>query len=368
MSKRSRIAVLGLVLGLLLAPLIGAVLAPREPVYQGKRLTEWLRVLDSTSILPSQGRAGLISRVTPEYQQAEEAIRAIGTNGHPTLLRLLRARDGTLKDRVIRWSRKQSLLRLRWETTEKQQTLALKGLWILGTDGAPVLLEVLKREDTPAHVRSWCLKLVDQFLPLVSHTVVPHLGWPFESFDPQEKIATLRAIALLGPINPWPALSAALTNSDPRLRSSTLAAAIARLEEPTRTTVRTVIEGLNDPSRDVRAAANDALLQWVPNLLLRSLLVLQHGDVAARGGAAWSLGHAGQSPEVCVPVLTQCLRDSNTGVRVAAAEALGKFARDARAAVPELTVLLKDPSGWVRLAVTNALRRIQPNTTLPRDE
>src|SRR5213594_4275496 len=65
---------------------------PSEPVYQGKHLSQWLWEFDmSNSLLePDRGK------------KAEEAIREMGTNAVPFLVRELRVRDSRLKIRMLK--------------------------------------------------------------------------------------------------------------------------------------------------------------------------------------------------------------------------------------------------------------------------
>jgi len=76
-----------LVLAVFLAAAIGLAawegLRTREPVYQGKRLSEWLQKVDS----PVAGRAA------PESQPAAmNAVRAMGADALPALIRMEAAR------------------------------------------------------------------------------------------------------------------------------------------------------------------------------------------------------------------------------------------------------------------------------------
>ena len=64
----------------------------REPVYQGRRLSDWL------AVYKMDGLAGVESwQVRVEQQNADEAVRHAGTNALPLLLRMLRVTDSALK-------------------------------------------------------------------------------------------------------------------------------------------------------------------------------------------------------------------------------------------------------------------------------
>ena len=77
--KKKGILFIALLL-LLIAGLAIHWLRPKEPSYQGKTLTKWLRKYEA-------------SRTLSEMDETGRAINAIGTNGIPTLLKLLTASD-----------------------------------------------------------------------------------------------------------------------------------------------------------------------------------------------------------------------------------------------------------------------------------
>src|SRR5436309_2139027 len=81
---------LGIVVVLLVAGVSGLLLwlvgGPREPVYQGRTLSSWLdHHVPSSAAHPPYN--------SPGWQKAEEALRAIGTNGIPTLLEMIGAKE-----------------------------------------------------------------------------------------------------------------------------------------------------------------------------------------------------------------------------------------------------------------------------------
>lgn len=65
-----------------------------EPSYKGKSLTYWLRGY----------RAGNYQWNSSTPESANEAVRSIGTNGIPTLLKMLVAKDSALDIKLLRWS------------------------------------------------------------------------------------------------------------------------------------------------------------------------------------------------------------------------------------------------------------------------
>jgi HEAT repeats len=101
MRKRFRLA-----LAMLAVAIVGVagwlLWPPGEPVYQGKRLSFWLRGYDYT--LYSQWAFPIPPYLSAESPaKANEAVRAAGTNAIPTLLKLLQTRDLSFSLRVRNW-------------------------------------------------------------------------------------------------------------------------------------------------------------------------------------------------------------------------------------------------------------------------
>ncbi len=110
------IAVVGIISWLVLRP------HDSEPTYQGKPLTYWLKGFGS----------GSPDEVT---LKANEAVRQIGTNAIPTLLRLLKAKDSKFKLKFIQLTSKQHLINIKWRTSGKQQLEAEIGFGFFGLRG-----------------------------------------------------------------------------------------------------------------------------------------------------------------------------------------------------------------------------------------
>src|SRR5262245_14078553 len=79
-----------LITALLVAGAVGFFLwrhlVAREPTFEGRPLTRWLdHHVPSSAAIPPYG--------SPGWNKAHEAIRNIGTNGIPTLLKMIGTRD-----------------------------------------------------------------------------------------------------------------------------------------------------------------------------------------------------------------------------------------------------------------------------------
>ena len=104
-----------------------------EPRWQGRRLSSWLGDM----------RPG---RPEEQQRQAEAAIQAIGINGIPTLLRLMRAEDSSLKRFIHEMepnSRKSRFPRTQFHWAYEDWANATQGFDILGPAAAAAVPEIV---------------------------------------------------------------------------------------------------------------------------------------------------------------------------------------------------------------------------------
>src|SRR5450631_1968611 len=125
MRNRPRI-LLALLLAAFLGGLCWMTLRPGEPepFYKGKPLSYWLEGFAQMS-LPNP------KHPEPSKGEAAEAVRQLGTNAIPTLLRLLRKEDNWMTTQLFELSVRQHFIRihytppfvLNWEATRAFGTL-----------------------------------------------------------------------------------------------------------------------------------------------------------------------------------------------------------------------------------------------------
>lgn len=105
-----------------------------DPVYQGKRLSQWL------DDLGSQRPALAVS--------AWEAVRQIGTNAVPLLLREASVRGFGPKDMVMDFVKRVPFFRkFRFQTSSEHRAKALRGFCALGETGALAVAQGLTNSD-----------------------------------------------------------------------------------------------------------------------------------------------------------------------------------------------------------------------------
>jgi hypothetical protein len=152
---------------------------PKEPEYQGRRFSAWLNEYHQ-----ARWNGKRFSDPHATMQAAEQAIKAIGTNGIPTLLRLLQGNDLKRKEKLNALLDKQSLMHLRFERSSLQRGLAMSGFEILGSEAmpaGPALVQGLQSPDwSQRRYTLECLFLIDQN----KKVLLPELVQAFHNSDP----------------------------------------------------------------------------------------------------------------------------------------------------------------------------------------
>src|SRR5439155_15915538 len=107
---------------------------PHEPEYQKKRFGAWLEDLDYSR--PSFRREAV--------PQAEDAVRQIGTDAVPCLIRMMRSYDSPLKKKLVALCSKQSFVRLNFGLpADKLQWRGALGIYVLGPAGKEAIPELM---------------------------------------------------------------------------------------------------------------------------------------------------------------------------------------------------------------------------------
>ncbi len=128
--------------------------------------------------------------------------------------------------------------------------------------------------------------------------------------------------------------------------------------DPTEENVESIRRMLDDPDRDIRATALNALAGLATaDAVERIIEALEDADGFVRSTAAKLLGDTGD-PEHTARIVEVLLSDSDPVARQRAAEALARLIGEAAAA--GLTRGLEDPMEQVRLASVEGLRRLDP--------
>lgn len=228
MLKRVQIA-----LAVVLVTLAGVIgwqgLRLREPVYQGRRLGDWL------AVYKMDGLSGVESwQVRVDQQKADEAVRHAGTNALPILLRMLRANDSALKVKCVELAKRQHFIGIKYTPAEELNYRACSGFGVLGAkaqSAVPALIEIANRNLSRA-----------------------------------SRWYAIQALVLVGPPTQEaiPLLSGWATNSDGSVRSYAINA-LGRIRAEPERGLPVFINALNDSDVQIRTAALMALQGLGPN-------------------------------------------------------------------------------------------------------
>lgn len=129
MKKRNRILLIGL-LAIVLGGVAWAALRPHEPVYQGKRLSQWL---------DEYNRAETWEKTEP----ASKAMRAMGTNCLPFLLSHLKQTKSPIKRKFFDLVAKQHWIKFPFYGEDPYYSTSILALRALGSNAAPLCPELL---------------------------------------------------------------------------------------------------------------------------------------------------------------------------------------------------------------------------------
>jgi hypothetical protein len=144
MRKRVQIA-LAVLLLVVVGVIAWQVLRSSEPVYQGRPLSGWLDQWEKSSLFPgSEAR-----------NQAQAAIRQIGTNALPLFLEWAAAHDSILKKKVMALAKRQSLIKVHLRSEEDYHARSDAGFSALGPmakPAVPALIDLLSHEDDQVRV------------------------------------------------------------------------------------------------------------------------------------------------------------------------------------------------------------------------
>lgn len=305
--SRSRWSLLaGLLAAIVLVICLLSSQGPREPIYQGRRLSKWM-----------EGHPRVYW----------PAVQAIGTNALPFLLAELQTTDSGLSRFAQRMLNKVSVGPF-WRTARMRQYHARLALQILDTNAAPALLDTIFAQ--PMRVaegdRSWEVAFVLNWL----HTTEAQ-GYA------QER------------------LGQALLSEDSSMRRNACLA-FATGFRPSTNNSPLLIALASDTNATVRAAAVRALLFWQPDDATAQtaiIALLNDEQAAVRRLAAVALGARGSNAVAALPALRTAYASELTHKSLT--DDVDDEFRGPRYLSPES----------LRWAIRDAIQAIDPSAPLP---
>ena len=202
MRKRVQIALVVLPVAIV-GVIAWQMLRVREPVYGGKRLSDWLEqyydALENPEG-PMTGSATVVGLTADglsgeeSVKQAEAALRAIGTNAIPLLLRMAKAHDSALKQKAIVLSYHQSLIPSRLRSDFVYRGRSALGFYTLGSaakPAVPALMRLLDNENRD--VRADAARTLG-YMRSVAQDAVPRLVECLRGEDYETRMAATEAL------------------------------------------------------------------------------------------------------------------------------------------------------------------------------
>jgi hypothetical protein len=147
-------------------------LREREPVYQGKRLSVWLKAYQISGFVGIEAR-----------EKANAAVRQAGTNAISTLLRMLRAKDWALKVKLMDLASRQHFIKIEYTPAQDWHLAPLYAFEVLGAEAqsaVPALIEIANQNISPES-RYCALDALGYIGPPAKEAVYSLLRWSTNS-------------------------------------------------------------------------------------------------------------------------------------------------------------------------------------------
>ena len=306
-----------------------------EPRYQGKNLTDWAEEID---------QGAFFARTTdPSHQEQSElaisAIRHIGTNALPVVLKLCRAKDSWFKKHLEGWAErynfsdwpKQRRFPIYIKSADEKNFEGDNIIWALGSVAKPAIPELIR-----------LLQSRDREIAESAMTALPGIG-------------TNAIPPLLQLLNSG--------NQEVRLRAAFDLADFFRPKTPATPGGPLVVAG-SDSFRSEASAVVPVLLQCLENRKLDQVTLIR---------AIYSLGLIQEDAPIVVPVIIRHIQSETNNFLMLSdyIATLGNFGTNAKSAVPLLVRILKskpERPGLItppKASALVALERIDPATAEP---
>jgi hypothetical protein len=282
-------------------PAIGVVAfwpGEREPEYNGKKLSEWLREYRQ----PVGAMAPTIS------QEAPDAVRHIGTNALPFLVKWIR------DDRDMpRW---------------RAKLFHIAYTWNLQSSARKKALEFIAQRQLLAYRATWAFQILGQS----ATPAIPELTRVARDGNESSAFQALTALASVAKQSFLPLLAFANDrNYKWRIQAISALGDTARTGADAHTVVVSLTEYLKDPD---------------PTIVYATANVL---------------GRLNLESEISVPALAELMQSTDAGARERGIANLRCFGARSRSALPDLLAALRGSNAGVRKSATNALQTIAPD-------
>jgi hypothetical protein len=242
--------------------------APRQPSYNGKPLSYWLSRYENRIL-------GKADPTSMEQQEADIAVREIGTNAIPYLLKLAGRKDSALKQRLLSLYRPQSFLKLPIHDAQFYHIEASCGFAALhekAKPAVPALIRLLKDEDYQVReIAANDLGLIGPEAEEAIPALIPLLD------EHNHGTPILEAMMALGGIHRRPEIVLPrlleFLNGDRKdwNYQSPALDAVGRYQSDAKALAPVIITFLDDPDTSRKNAAENALIMVDPQLWQKTI-------------------------------------------------------------------------------------------------
>ena len=266
-----------------------------EPVYQGKALSVWL-------VEHFPGAYGPPFSRPQGPDKAEEAVRSLGTNALPTLVRMLRAKDPpSLVLNILKLASEQNWLKTnyRYLSARLRHDAADYGFQILGTNAAPAVPELIKicGDSRDPASQDYAARALGRVGP-PAEQAIPVLLRQFTHTNGEVRFFAVTAVYHIGgdPDVVVPAFRAALKDSRPEVRFNAVAA-LRDLGPRASSAIPDLFELLRDPALNqdgsLKYEVQNILWNLAPEKVAKPLVVEEPTPMVVEGATTEALSQRG---------------------------------------------------------------------------
>jgi hypothetical protein len=263
-----------------------------EPVYQGKTLSLWL---------DDYFQSRWTSHDPVTRTNAEEAVRQIGTNAIPTLLKMIKAQNPSpVMFKLMELARNRRLEKLLYPRSAFQRHVqALEAFRILNTNAACAVPELISISDEPRYPTSqeYAMRALGSIGP-DAKPAIPVLLKNFTNMNANVRGAALTAFCAVE-VNAnmvVPAIKGMLKDSDLNVRMGVAVYLRNNTRKPAiRSAIPELLEVWQDPALnkqpDVKEQVENALWSLAPERIAKPMIVEDATPMVANGVTTEALSH-----------------------------------------------------------------------------
>jgi hypothetical protein len=287
MSTKRRLSIF---ICVLLAGVLGLMIwrasVPQEPVYEGRTLSSWLdhHVASSAARPPYN---------SPGWQQADKALRAIGTNAVPTLLKMISAKDPPpLVRKAKQFAARYPWTGINYRYASELNEEAEYAIQVLGTNAVsavPGLIRIYEQNLSPTSQR--CAAEALGNIGRGAEPAVPVLIRQFTHTNDDVRFSAVSAVMRISgkPEVVIPALTSVLQDSNVSVRWNALVG-LSMFGKRARSAVPEILPMLNDEGAvgdsKIKGQVEVTLWRIAPEVVGKPLVVEDQTPMIADGKTA----------------------------------------------------------------------------------